>query len=277
MFCHKCGAQIAEGADFCHKCGSKAAYADAAQQPIDKSPSIIGQENVSAEAARSVVTAPVHFPDTVTHEEDFKEFVDKHVRVTTKFQSAEDLLENSKPHMFLWYCFGIPAVIGLAAGGPVGALVFGFVFGHTARWIAGGIIRNRYIVETIGRFEGNIDISDLLQFLNVHLSYLHPYFHEGKYNAGVLSIPFGIRQKSTAIIHIMPDKESAGSDSWKYVFDAQNNPSMLSRIIGASIFTLIQICEPRHTCLFKTVPILQAAMEYYLTETIQGENNNVLS
>ena len=28
MFCHKCGAQIAEEADFCHKCGTKVIYGD---------------------------------------------------------------------------------------------------------------------------------------------------------------------------------------------------------------------------------------------------------
>jgi len=28
MFCHKCGAQIAEGAIFCHKCGTQVVYAD---------------------------------------------------------------------------------------------------------------------------------------------------------------------------------------------------------------------------------------------------------
>ena len=26
MFCHKCGAQMVEGAVFCHKCGTKAVY-----------------------------------------------------------------------------------------------------------------------------------------------------------------------------------------------------------------------------------------------------------
>ena len=31
MFCHKCGAQIAEGAAFCHKCGTKAVYTDTSQ------------------------------------------------------------------------------------------------------------------------------------------------------------------------------------------------------------------------------------------------------
>lgn len=35
MFCHKCGAQIAEGAAFCQKCGTKVVHTDDAQQPMD--------------------------------------------------------------------------------------------------------------------------------------------------------------------------------------------------------------------------------------------------
>ena len=266
MFCHKCGAQIAEGAVFCHKCGTKVVYEEDATQPAEQ----------AAVSAAPVAAVPMRSTNTMTNHDNFKEFVDNHIQATTKFRSAEDLLKNSKPQMFLWLCFGIPAVIGLVAGGPIGALLFGLVFGHTARWIAGGIIRNRYIAETVGRYEGEIDVCDLLRFLNEHLGYLHPYIHGGKLNTGILSFPFGIKQKSTAIIHVIPDKENAGADSWKYVFDAQNNPSTLSRIIGVTILSLIQIYEPKHTCLFKTVPILQAAMEYYLKQ-YRGKNNNVLS
>lgn len=35
MFCHKCGAQIAEGAAFCQKCGTKVVHTDDIQQPMD--------------------------------------------------------------------------------------------------------------------------------------------------------------------------------------------------------------------------------------------------
>lgn len=35
MFCHKCGAQISEGAMFCHKCGTKVVYTEAAPQLMD--------------------------------------------------------------------------------------------------------------------------------------------------------------------------------------------------------------------------------------------------
>lgn len=32
MFCHKCGAQVADGAAFCHKCGTKIVYEDTEPQ-----------------------------------------------------------------------------------------------------------------------------------------------------------------------------------------------------------------------------------------------------
>ena len=50
MFCHKCGAQIAEGSAFCQKCGSKVAYADTAQEPINAPmPDIKAQQVSTAE------------------------------------------------------------------------------------------------------------------------------------------------------------------------------------------------------------------------------------
>lgn len=133
MFCHKCGTQIAEGSAFCQKCGTKVVYDEDAAQPAEQ----------AVVSVAPVAAAPMRSTNTMTNQDNFKEFVDNHIQATTKFRSAEDLLKNSKPQMFLWLCFGIPAVIGLVAGGPVGSLLFGLVFGHTARWIAGGIIRNK--------------------------------------------------------------------------------------------------------------------------------------
>lgn len=269
MFCHKCGTQIAEDAAFCPKCGTKVVYEDTEPQELKaatvSSEQGEGSSGTPVQKAHIESVRAVMSTESVTdYETDFKTFVDDYVRQVTKFQSAKELLKNSKPQMFLWFCYGIPAVIGLEAGGLLGALLFGIFFGTVASLIWGGITRNCYIAKTIGRFEGSIDISDLLQFLNVHLSYLQPYFHEGKYNAGVLNIPFGVKQKSTAIINIIHDTENTNSNSWKYVFDAQNNPSTLSRIIGVTFFSFLQVYQPKHTCIFKTIPILQAAMEYYL-------------
>jgi hypothetical protein len=76
--------------------------------------------------------------------------------------------------------------------------------------------------------------------------------------------PFGEKQRSASIICIRPEGARVDTEKMEYVFGAMNNPSTLSRVIGHTFFSLIQIGDPKHTCLFKTVPILQAAMKYYL-------------
>ena len=150
--------------------------------------------------------------------------------------------------------------------------MFGFFFGHAARFIAGGIIRGRYIADTIGRIDSDIDVDDFRQFLNGQLDYLHPYFNECRYaGAGVLEIPFGAKQKSSLLIYIKPDETNPDSGRMKYVFDAKNNPSALSKILSTTMLSLLYINEPKHTCLFKSVPILQAAIEYYIALKQKGE------
>ena len=41
MFCHKCGAQIAEEADFCHQCGTKVIHTDNAPAVSHPSPTMV--------------------------------------------------------------------------------------------------------------------------------------------------------------------------------------------------------------------------------------------
>lgn len=50
MFCHKCGAQVAEGAAFCHKCGAKVVSEDAAQQGANMLPTDDVPNNTSTPA-----------------------------------------------------------------------------------------------------------------------------------------------------------------------------------------------------------------------------------
>lgn len=54
MFCHKCGTQIAEGADFCHKCGTKVVYTDTVQRSVDASAPIIEQQTDPSQQPSSV-------------------------------------------------------------------------------------------------------------------------------------------------------------------------------------------------------------------------------
>ena len=48
MFCHKCGAQIAEGAAFCQKCGTKVVHTDDVQQPMDTTTPIAEPQSAGA-------------------------------------------------------------------------------------------------------------------------------------------------------------------------------------------------------------------------------------
>lgn len=60
MFCHKCGTEIAEGAEFCHKCGAKAAPVDEVQQPAEAATPVqaVVAEPTTAAAAQQAPSAP---------------------------------------------------------------------------------------------------------------------------------------------------------------------------------------------------------------------------
>ena len=49
MFCHKCGAQLVEGAAFCPKCGTKAVHTDDDQQPMNTATPIVEPQQADAE------------------------------------------------------------------------------------------------------------------------------------------------------------------------------------------------------------------------------------
>ena len=49
MFCHKCGAQMIEGAAFCPKCGTKAVHTDDNQQPMNTATPIVEPQQADAE------------------------------------------------------------------------------------------------------------------------------------------------------------------------------------------------------------------------------------
>lgn len=280
MFCHKCGGQLAEGASFCHKCGTKVVYADNNLYSADTSAAANehGESNMQVQNGVAAVQKIEIEHSANSNREDFKMFVDNHVRETTKFQSADDLLTNSKPWRFIWPCIIIPSVMGglmgkdmdTPMGWLMGLLIFGGLFGYGAAFIASGIIRMRYREEFCGRFGQNINPEKLLLFLNENMGQVSPYFHEFGYltEAGVLAAvdnilsntsdrirlccEFGPRKKSLATICIRPDSEAG---QMLYIVDAERNGFMMD---GRAAGLL------GHACLIRTAPILQAAMEYYL-------------
>lgn len=57
MFCHKCGAQIAEGAAFCHKCGAKVIPAEGELHPTPQATDEQGKPS-SKETAKQPPATP---------------------------------------------------------------------------------------------------------------------------------------------------------------------------------------------------------------------------
>lgn len=264
MFCSKCGAQVTEGADFCHNCGiSLTGGKDFRQEER----TIVSASEL--EQSTSTATVQAGMPS------DFKEFVDNYVRTTTKFQSAEDLLQNSKPLTFIWICIAIPAIAGLIAGGPIGMLVLGGFFGYAATFIASGIIRKQYRVKFKGEFNGDINIENLIAFLNESLKIISSDFHEWGYlsKEGLLPVlenavakavkevricgEFGAKRKDLVVFYIRPQNINEESEKTLYFIDALRNGFLIDGHAAGFL---------AHSSLIKTAPILHAAMEYYLKQ-----------
>lgn len=183
MFCHKCGTQIAEGAAFCHGCGTMVVYVEPAEQPVDtpapasepiaaSSRTAITSANPAPQAATATIQASAPINVSGNDRNDFKAFVDSHVRATTSFQSAEELL-NSKPMTFAWIIFGVLSLLGIFLGakdngGLAGAIkclfVFGGFFGYVAVFIVSGVIRTRYGMKYSGKLDQILDLNDFKIF-----------------------------------------------------------------------------------------------------------------
>lgn len=285
MFCCKCGTQLEEGSVFCHKCGTKVLYtnsglntSDSQREKInlEKSNVVIPTSYVAMASAQ--VESPVNIEDN--SKSQFKEFVDKNIRNTTKFQSVEDILTNSKPWTFAWVCIGALTLIGLILGIRSGQnlllsmLLFGGFFGYGAIFIVSAIIRRQYRVKFYGEFEQEINFEEFLAFLNENLRKLSPDFHECRYlskSGGLLThienivskefgeitlcCEFGPTKSQLATICIRPDVKQPNSGRMQYFIDAEKNGFSIDGR-GAGFLG--------HACLMKTAPIMQAAIEYYL-------------
>lgn len=296
MFCHKCGAQLADGAGFCHKCGTKVVYNGTELSNEDES---LTDDGIKSQSPQQIIAAiPGQKSDRehieVNERNIFKEFVNNHIQKTTKFQSVDDLIMNSRPLAFIWLCIGIPLAIGFILGAKdlgeltgwiTSLLVFGVFFGYITVYITSGVIRGKYRRKFSGSFEQNIDIEEFRLFLTGHLPYLSPYFHQcgylsqsgllaaidnkvsKLYKETILCCEYGPKKKSLALLCIRPDPVSPDSGRMQYFVNASRNGFILDRRAAGFL---------GHACLIKTAPIMQAAIEYYL-KNYTRRNEDVLS
>ncbi len=266
MFCQNCGTQLPEDAVFCPECGTKTESAAILQT---------GAEKGSADKG-----APGDL-------EQFRQFVDNHVRSTTKFQSAEELLRRKDPLLQIWILFfSIFTILGCIVGGPLG-IVLGIFFGHIAKWIAGGVIRYRCFSRTSGKVEGGIDGDCLRIFLDTQLNGLYPCFHAWDYwrdaAAGGFTLVSGLGEKKKNIyngfveeercfveLRIPPKNQASdtGREYMVFVEDGWMSPA-LSGIAGYFLYVPRAVCQlllvdQRPVCMLRLAPILQAAVLYYI-------------
>ena len=101
MFSQKCRNKMPEDAGFCQKCGSKLVVGAVSPllpvEPIPASVPQSPQQTPTAPVSTAVYSPCVSVPTT-----GFRKFVDNHVRTTTKFRSAEELLKKNKSCKFVW-------------------------------------------------------------------------------------------------------------------------------------------------------------------------------
>lgn len=280
MYCVKCGEKILDGASFCQNCGTKVGKGEiqqsahqAVQEPVEQS-----------------VKQPAGLNNVSGSKKEFKEFVDNHVRQTTGFQSAEELISASKPWKFAWICIGILSLIGLVLGAKnmggasgiiAGVLIFGGFFGYVLVFIASGIIRSQYRAKFNGKININIDYDDYIAFLNEHLKYVASYYHECGYvnsRGGLQTIitnavsraakevticcQCGSYKKYLATICIRPDLSNPESGQMQYFVDAVRGGFLIDGRAAGFL---------GHGCLIRTAPVMQASIEYYASLKQNGK------
>ena len=245
MFCHKCGGEIADDAVFCHKCGAKALVDDAIQQS----------------SSNSIVT------QKPTAEPAFKEFVNSHIRATTKFKSAEDLLKNGKPLRFVWICLGAAALIGTAAFFPFGGILTVF-FGLPVAIIVGVFKRSKLFKDH--PLNDEIDLNDLVNFLSINLEYLSPDFCDwGTYSDPKPDILGITRQHIRCTVKsnkldTMIIFAQLPSGNKVYAIAADTKTKWISLIGGVIPAGRATTGFPQLRVGYYAAPILTAAVEYYL-------------
>lgn len=287
MFCYKCGTELSDGTVFCHKCGAKMPDGNKGKEMSD--PLSVLQEELRQDSAITDEEDDETTKDLQSGEDDFRKFVNGYIRKNTAFQSAEELLSSQVPGRFVQICYGVPAVymvyliislLGDAgfAGNIIlnilGFLFIAFIIGYLAAHLVGGIKKNKYVAKFSGETEAPFDGNELIQFLNEKLAYLSQYFNEWGYlrqsvnfmigGAPVAAIDitgskeitlcseFGERRTLYSVIYIRPDPLDPDSERRKYSCNVKLKKADVR-------------CE-KYACAVKTVPILYAAMEYYLKE-----------
>lgn len=252
MFCSKCGNQLPENAFFCPNCGTKTLIEGAEQHEI-----------INEETNNSQIGS-----------DDFKEYVNAHVRKTTEFQSAQELIRNSKPWDFMKKPVCICALIGLIMGIIEGNLGYTFLLGILGAGIVfcvgPMIVNSKYEKQFSAKInmDSDIDIANLCEFLTKNLCKIDPSFREWSLVENRGLIPYVENKIANEAKEVTIGCEFGVKRTNLAEITIRNYPENRAYHISAGYngFLLNYQMEPMfaRSCLIKTAPILQAAMEYYI-------------
>lgn len=302
MFCHKCGAKIPDESTFCFKCGAKT-ISENVQEPSDaegkavqlKKPAIsepTQTDPVKAESSLSPQT------EQLNDDAEFRNFIDKRVQEMTKCSSASKLLKKHPMRIPLIIFYGFFFLIGIMVGQGTNNIglfltivLFTTFFAFGFSCLAGWAISLSYVIKHRNEVNGEIcdlDTDDLIYFLNSKLSYLKPDLGDW----GYMDREYGEAKNKIANIfyHHLQKKEqrtkyiSSQCGKWYSPFSIvslkRSETTPEATVYGISSGTSYKafFCISTYVCLYKTAPIISAAMEYYRQhqQEIKEEHKNII-
>lgn len=271
MFCQKCGKEIKEGDMFCRVCGEKLITEVKENSQYGDATMFKGEENLKeAEAPLDCLTQKDKRGLEI---EKFRMFADNYIKTNTKLDSVEALLNKKMLNGSVFAAY----IIALFAGVFIGVIVYavlefeefdriGFpvalilyaIYVILISYGVGLALKKLYLKRPLHRFGGvshtMIDVTELLSFLNSALEGISPNLH---WNEWVLS--GGNRVKSTFGRN---SREKIPVWIQFGVIQSQNEVSTIKVLyfIGSSVNPK----SLRYDLQIKAVPILGAAMEYYV-------------
>ena len=212
----------------------------------------------------------------------FKEYVDKITSEKTQCKNADEQLKTKVSFRYLLFFMPIPiAVVFLMSiifnwtiGQFFGLSLFVLVIGFMVSFIGTALKRGNYCKGYINKSDTPVDVNDLIQFLNTNLSATwSDYFHEWD----VLTIRnenVVLDAMNQAISNAHPEEFIVGTEYAKSHSLIVQITQTTDRLYGNEGKMCYQfLVSPRtvgtpsyksYSASLRTVPVLYAAMDYYL-------------
>lgn len=298
MFCHKCGAKMPDESTFCFKCGTKLISEDISNpiEAIDTEAETVSlKKSTDSEVQQPIQTPTPESSHTEQNNDDaeFRRFVNKRVQEMTKCKTAEELMKKHPMRIPMILCYGLCLLLGLSLsngsnyiGISIGCILFCLAVGFLISYLIGWIRMLRYLFKhrkNLGGEINGLDMDNLILFLNNKLAYLKPQMG----NWGYFSMIFaeGANDAANLLTNYLENKDRGsirlGSQcsKWYSPFSIialrsdNERPDVTKYEIISGNTSAGSYNMSVFSCMYRTAPIISAAMEYYREnqQTIMNE------